>query len=220
MQFSRIKERVRLNLGWSDASDLSNERLEEAVNYIYTRRIPNILNWEGLQAWAYIDLANGDSGDYPFSTRLLDASGGTAYGDRVRSLTAPFVLIITPTSSVFLDVYFKPYEFWEKFVPVTTETAAQPTHVLVDKKTVHVRPVPDGTYIVKVLANLRPAALTLAADEPTEDWAEGLIRGATAVLLEDDEESAAAPFWWQAFTDWANAELGSEALLKESQEET
>jgi hypothetical protein len=174
------------------------------------------LNWEGLQDWAYIDLANTDDGDYPFYTKLLDGSGGSAYGDRLMSIEIPLILQISSTSAVLLDTYFVAYEFWEKFVPVTTETKDQPTHVLIDKKTVYVRPVPDDTYVIKVLANLRPVALSDANDEPIEDWAEGIIKGATASLLEDDEE-ANTPLWWEFFNNWITMELGQE--LKASKEQ-
>lgn len=214
MQFSRIKERVRANTGWSSTSDLSTARLEEAVNHVYTRHIPNVLNWEGLQEWVYIDLVNTDSGDYPFYTKILDASGGSALGTRVRSLEPPFVLLITATTSAILDQHFVPYEFWDQFVPVTTETKDQPTHVMIDKKTLYVRPVPDDTYVIKVLGNLRPADMANAGDEPTEDWAEAIIAGATAKLLEDDEDEAAA-FWWAVFNNELGIETKDEAISEE-----
>jgi len=173
-----------------------------------------VLNWEGLQEWVYVDLVNTDSGDYPFYTNILDASGGSALGARVRSLEPPFVLMITATTSVILDQYFVPYEFWNEFVPVTTETKAQPTHVTIDKKTLYVRPVPDDTYVIKVLGNLRPADMANAGDEPTEDWAEAIIAGATAKLLEDDEDEAAA-FWWAAFNNELGIETKDEAISEE-----
>ena len=196
MQLSRIQTRVRDNVGWPSTSDLADTRINEAINYVYQHVIPAYLNWKGLQQYVYMDLASGDNGNYDFDTYLLDASGGSAIGDRVRSLEPPIFLVIDATITEILSVTYDMESFWDTFRPLTTETSNQPTNALIQARNIYIRPVPDATYVAKVLANMRPVALSAPADEPVVDWAEAIIAGATAHINGDNEEDSESK-WWQ-----------------------
>jgi len=195
MQLSRIQTRIRTNVGWPSTSDLDITRLNEAINYVYQRIIPAYLNWKGLQQYVYLDLSDGDSGNYDFDTKLKDASGGSVIGDRVRSLEPPIFLVVDATTTAILDITYDMASFWDAFRPLTTETSGQPTNALIQGRNLFIRPIPDATYVAKVWANMRPVALS-AADEPIVDWSEAIIAGATANLNGDDEEDSESK-WWQ-----------------------
>jgi hypothetical protein len=205
VNFARIKERVRNNSGWSGVDDLSVARLEESINYVYTRKIPHILDWKGLQTWAYIDLAPGD-GDFSFNHDLFDAPGGSVIGARVRSLVPPAILLINNDSTSILNFTYDFDGFWEEYPPYTNEDLDRPEHVLVKGRNLWTRPIPDDSYTIQIWANIRPAELANDTDETVEPWEEAIIAGATAMLLEDDEEEDAG-YWWQLFSDRVGTEI-------------
>jgi len=197
----RIETRVRAVTGWTSEDDLSETSLREAINYIYTRRIPYYLNWDELQQWVYLDLADGDSGEYDFATAILDASGGTALGSRVRYLEPPFLLQISDDSTGVLAHTENWNDFWNKYPPYANESDNQPVDVLQRARTLFVRPKPDDTYVIKVWASLWPTELSDSVTSLVDEgWGEIIIPGAIAKLNEDDEDTAAGE-WWPIFFD-------------------
>lgn len=211
MLYSRIIERVRANSGWSSPSDLTAARIGEAVNYIYTRKIPHKLNWKGLQEWGYIRLADGDAGFYGFATAVYSAeTGGNLYAGRVRSMDPPFLLKIDSNNTLPLKWTRDREGFWKLYPPYTNEDDNQPEMVLLDKKGLFARPIPDASYTIQAMCNLRPTALAANDDTPVEDWSEAIIAGATAILAEDDEEEDDATLWWGIFNDRLFTEIEDE----------
>jgi len=208
---SRIEARVRAVTGWSGESDLASENLREAINYIYTRRIPYHLNWDKLQQWVYLDLADGDSGEYSFDTAILDASGGSVIGTRVRYFEPPFMLQIDADSTVGLEHTYDWAAFWAKNPPYTNEADGQPADVLQRARTLFVRPKPGDTYVVKVWASLWPEELSDSVTSLVDEgWGEIIIPGAIARLNEDDEDSIAGD-WWPIFMDRLENEASGQA---------
>ena len=210
MTFSEIKLRVRENAGWSDIANVSIDRIEQAINYVYTHMIPAHLRWQGLQKLGYIDLSDGDDGSYSFTTDILDASGGTAYGSRVRSVETLFHLIVDSTTTYELNYTYDRSAFWSLYPPLTTETTGQPLYVLLQSKTLYVRPVPDDTYVLRCVVNLRPSALSDGNDEPVEDWSEAIISGATAELAKDDGDDQGVVRWTQDYYQKLSIEVQDE----------
>lgn len=208
MQLSRIQTRVRDNTGWSSTNDLSVTRLNEAINHIYTRRVPHALNWQGLQDWIYFDLVDGTS-SYAIDTTAKDASGGTVIGTRVRTLIPPLILVVDADDAGKIDFTRDRVGFWEEYPPYTNEDEDQPVIVLEQGRTLYPRPIPDDSYVIRCMANWRPEELSAAADEPVEDWEEMIIAGATALLMEDDEDQDAG-YWWQIYEDRKSDEVGNQ----------
>lgn len=199
MQYSEIQSRVRDNTGWSGTSDLSTSRLQDAINWAYTRKIPNDLNWQGLRDWIYFDLADGTS-SYAIATTALDASGGNVVGTRIKSIIPPMILVVDADNAAKIDFTRDRDGFWEDWPPFTNEEEGQPIIVLEQGRTLFPRPIPDAAYVLRCMANWRPAELSAASDEPVEDWAEMIIAAATAHCLEDDED-ADAGYWWTLYKD-------------------
>jgi hypothetical protein len=208
MQLSRIRTRVRDNSGWSSTNDRTTERIDEAINYIYTRRIPHEINWHGLQDWIYFDLVDGTS-SYAIATTAKDAAGGAVLGTRVRNIIPPVILVVDANNAAKINFTRDYVGFWEEYPPYTNEEEGQPTTVLEQKETLFPRPIPDDSYTLRVMADLRPAELSGASDEPVEDWEEMIIAGATAVLLEDDEDNDAG-YWWTIYADRKADEVGNQ----------
>jgi len=207
----RIEARVRAAAGWTSVNDLSETSLREAINYIYTRRIPHYLNWDELQQWVYLDLADGDDGEYAFATAILDESGGTALGTRVRYLEPPLLLQIDDDSTVLLEPTEDWVGFWNKYPPYANEADGQPGTVLQRARTLFVRPKPDDTYVIKVWASLWPTELSdTVTSLVDEGWGEIIIPGAVAKLNEDDEDAAAGD-WWPIFFDRLENEAEGQA---------
>lgn len=199
MILSRVKARVRANSGWSSVNDVTTARVLEAINYIYTRKIPEDMDWKGNQAWTYIDLSE-DDGDYSFAD-FLDASGGNDVSAQIRKLIPP--AFITPSgddSSRLIFTYDKD-GFWEKWLPENSPDTGQPTDLLLDGENLFFRPVPDDSYVFKCWADWRPAVLT--DDDDNDDvengWEEALIAGASALLSEDDKNQDAVQYWWAIY---------------------
>jgi len=199
MDFTRIKARVRANVGYSGTDDLSTTRVAEAINHVYTRVIPAVLNWKGLQQWVYFDLADGVA-TYDFNTYALDASGGNVIGTRLRTIEPPAILVVDSDQAGAIHFTYDWDGFWKQWPPYANEAEGSPTHVLNKGRTIHPRPIPDDSYVLQIMGNMRPDVLSAPDDEPVEDWSEGIILGATAEIIEDDEDDSAG-YWWQLFND-------------------
>jgi len=211
MNFARIKARVRANVGYSGVDDLSNTRLEEAINHVYTRLVPHIVNWKGLQQWVYFDLADGVS-TYDFDTYAKDAPGGTVIGTRLRCLEPPPILVIDANGAMPIHFTYDWDGFWKKWPPYANEPEGTPSHALIKGRTLHVRSIPETSYTLKVWGNMRPSPMSQSDNEPVEDWAETIILGGTAEIIEDDEDQESAGYWWQLF----NIRVGNEVAGADS----
>lgn len=199
MLLPRIEERVRASSGWSDTSDLTVARLLEAINHIYTIKIPGKLKWSGYQQWVYMDLAVTDTGEYDFETKILDASGGSALGARIHCIDGPIIMLIDDDNTERLNHTYDFHNFWLNWLPYVNETRAKPTHILEKDRHFWVRAKPNDTYVLQMWASVRPVALAEVTDEPLgADWGEAIIAGATALLLEEDEEQDTGG-WWDLF---------------------
>ena len=214
MQYLRIQARVRDNTGWSNVNDLSTTRLQEAINWSYTRKIPNDLNWQGLQDWIYFDLADGTD-SYAFDTAAKDAAGGTVIGTRVRSIIPPTILIVDSDNAAKINLTHDHVGFWEEYPPYTNESEGQPIIVLEQSRVLYPRPIPDTSYTLQCMANWRPADLSGNTDEPVEDWAELIIACATANILEDDEDQDAA-YWWSIYEHRKENEIANDQSRPQS----
>ncbi len=209
MDFSTIRTRIRNKSGWSSTDDLSNAKIDEAINYVYTRKIVHELNWQGLQDWVYLELSQSD-GLYLFTDFVDAATGGASLGTRVRSFYPPLLLLIDDDQTITLDYTENRDAFWKAFPPYANEGENVPSNVLKNGKQLFVRPLPDGSYVIKAWANLRPVELAADNDEPIEDWSQAIIAGAVAMLAEEDEETDKALLYWGIFTDRLKDEVANE----------
>lgn len=208
MIFSRIKARARAACGWSSTDDVSNTRLEEAINWAYTRHIPHDINYQGLQDWVYFDLADGIS-SYPFDTYGLSASGGSVIGTRIRSLIPPAVMAVSADDAAKINYTYDHDSFWEEYPPHTNESEGQPIIILEKARVLYPRPIPDTSYVIRIMANLRPAELSGDNDSPVEDWAEMIIPASIAHILEDDEDMDAG-YWWGVYEQRKGSEVAND----------
>jgi hypothetical protein len=196
MNLSRIKTRIRAATGWTN-EDLYDVTLTEKINWVYARVIPSKLAWERQKAWVYVPMASGDSGDYPWDTKIYNAAtAGSIIGTRVINIYEPALLLIDDDTTTPINLTYDHREFWRTYPPYTNENDGQPAILLIDGRTVFARPKPDDTYTLQLWASLLPADLSDGSDEPVEDWSEAIIAGTVATILEDDEEDALAESWW------------------------
>jgi len=199
MDFATAKSRIRGITGWSDTDDLVSARLEEIINYIYTIKIPERINWDRQQGWVYLDTV-ADTGDYAMATTLLDASGGTAIGTRIRLIKPPVMLLIDDDNTDIINFTYDADGFWKEYPRYANEETSIPQHLLMDGRTLFPRPIPDDAYTFQAWAVWRPA--TLATGSTLEaDWEQATIAGSVAMIREDDENWDDSDKWWGRFED-------------------
>ena len=202
MDFATIKSRIREISGWSSTGDLTSARLEEIINYIYTIKIPERINWDRLQTGVYLPLV-ADTGSYVMATTLLDAPAGDVVGTRIRLIKPPVMLYIDDDNTEVLHFTYDADGFWKEFPLYSNEPTGIPTHVLMDGRTLFPRPIPDDAYIIGAWAVWRPAELeTGSTIEP--DWEQAVIAGSMAMIREDDENWDQSEQWWTRWKDRTN----------------
>lgn len=153
----------KLGLG---EGDLSETELDQELNRVWRFGIPNRVDAAAVRGLVSLQTVAGDDSydldvEFP-SAPLLAVEGPAYYG------------------SSQLDLYTDPVLFWEDFDPASTEQAA-PQGLLVQGRTLTVRPIPAAIYTVKIQAARYRDALT-SSGVADELEASVVVEGAAARL--------------------------------------
>lgn len=171
---SRIRERIRELTGKPDTSQISNEEILARVNDFYINILPSEIDCQPLRSWYEFDTVDGTGTQTLPSTVIAVEDPVFLDGDEINFWT---------DDKLFYALY--PFSFTDE---------QEPSDILLDGRTLYIRPIPDGIYTIKIRAYLQPGVeLSDDADVPTDDqWGPFIAYGVSIEMLQADGDTQQA----------------------------
>lgn len=171
---ARIRSKIRELTGKPSTSQLSDAEILLRVNDFYINILPSEVDCKPLRGWYDFSTVDGTG------TQVLPASAiaveGPVFleGDEINFWT---------DDKLFYSMY--PFSYVEE---------QQPNDLLIDGRTLYIRPIPDAEYDIKIRAYLQPGtAFSTDASTPSDDqWGPLIAYGAAIDILQDDGDKGGA----------------------------
>lgn len=172
-----IRAKVRAITGELSTYQMTNTEIDGYINQFYQNELPRLLNHSEFTEWFDFNTANGEDGYYEIEN--LDSGDG----ENLIGIDAEYVTVAgTP-----ITVYFDKVSFFGLWPEDETHDAGTPTDMLIEGRSIWLRPPPDATYAVKFKVTRKiPTALTEDTDEPLDQsWGPVIAYGASVLVMED-----------------------------------
>lgn len=168
---ARIREKVRELVGKPSTSQISDSEILLRVNDFYINILPIEVDCKPLRSW------------YDFST--VASTGTQVLPSSVISVDGP----------VFLDgdeinLWSDDRLFYTMY-PFSYTDENQPADILIDGRTLYIRPIPDDAYDIKIRAYVQPGTpFSTDASVPTDDqWGPFIAYGAAIEIFQADGDT-------------------------------
>jgi hypothetical protein len=177
-----IRAKVRSLTGRKVEAQLSTAALDGYINQFYQNELPRLLQHTQFEDWFDFDTADGDGGEY-----TIDALE-TNDGANILEIDFSYVTIDDAIATVYTDRAL----FFSAWPEGITYDEDQPDSILIEGRSIWLRPPPDGVYNVKFKVRRKiPAALVNATDKPLDaSWGPCLAYGASMTIKDDSDQDS------------------------------
>lgn len=174
---STIRTKVRSITGELSTYQMSDDDIDSAINQFYQNELPRLLNHSEFSEWFTFNTADGDDGEY--SIEALDSGDG----ENIIGIDPSYITVNDEQVSVTYDRE----SFFVEWPEDETHDTEQPTDMLIEGRSIWLRPPPDDTYTVKFKVTRKiPVALSGDDDNPIDQsWGPVIAYGASVNIKDD-----------------------------------
>lgn len=161
--------------------DLTDASLLVKINHFYQNVLPLEFHLESLESTVTTPMVSGTE-SYTVDPNSCFAMTGPAYIDQGTTGYLGKVRFRTDRGSFWMD--------FPQSEALGTPDMQLPSQVLFDRNFLYPRPIPDDAYSLMTEGYMKPAALALAADTPTEElWGPVLAYDVSMDILFDRQDT-------------------------------
>jgi hypothetical protein len=169
-----IREKVRAITGYLSTGQMANADMLIAINQFYQNELPRLLGHSQFHSWFTFNTVDG-TGSYTIDDLASDD------GANIISFDGSYITI----DDIDATVYYDRSTFFGLWPESDTWEEDVPTDMLIEGRTIWLRPPPDAVYVVKMpVVRKCPVALADDSDKPLDpSWGPMIAYGAAIGIL-------------------------------------
>jgi hypothetical protein len=161
---------------------MTNADIDDFINQFYQNELPRLLNHSEFAGWFEFSTADGDDGQYDIESLASDD------GENIIGIDSSYITVDGSPITAYLDrASF--FTLWPEDV---THDSDKPMDMLIEGRSLWLRPPPDDAYTVKLYVTRKiPAELANDTDKPIDQsWGPVIAYGASVLVMEDKGRDA------------------------------